>query len=417
MIQNTGSDTMVNLAQAWAEEYAQGRPDGVGRGLRRRLGHRASPRSMNGTVDIANCSREIEPQEIEQAKKNTGKEPQEFIVGYDALAVYVHKDNPIEEITLEQLAEIYGEGGTIDQVVAAGRDDARTARTRSSASAARPTRAPTPTSARPCSARDATSSSARATCTGSKDVVDLVSQDAGRHRLQRHGLRDARGEDAARRRKTGEPAFAPTVENTLNQTYPIARPLFMYTLGEPTGAGEEVPRLDPLRRPARRSSSRAATCPLPNGRRSSRDAAMDPTRTRRSVRDPAAGGQMLAEAARSKLLIRLCGISAILFVFGIFFFVFREGAGFLFHGFNLGEFFTSPEWYPTSQSHVRYGVLALLAGTVSVTALAMAIAVPFGLGAAVFISEFCGPAAEGDAQDHRSSCWRRSRRSSGASSA
>ena len=93
-------------------------------------------------------------------------------------------------------------------------------------------------------------------------------------------------------------------------------------------------------------------------------------------------------------LIRLCGISAILFVFGIFFFVFREGAGFLFRGFDLLEFFTSTEWYPTSQSHVRYGVLALIVGTASVTALAMAIAVPFGIGAAVFVSEFCGPRAK-----------------------
>jgi phosphate transport system permease protein len=92
-------------------------------------------------------------------------------------------------------------------------------------------------------------------------------------------------------------------------------------------------------------------------------------------------------------LIRLCGVSAILFVFGIFFFVFREGAGVLFkHGnFNLRDFFFTTEWYPTSQSHVRYGVLALIAGTASVTVLAMGIAVPFGVGAAIFISEFCGP--------------------------
>lgn len=88
-------------------------------------------------------------------------------------------------------------------------------------------------------------------------------------------------------------------------------------------------------------------------------------------------------------IIRLCGISAILFVFGIFFFVFREGSEFLFTKFKPFEFFTSMEWYPTSQSNVRYGVLALIVGTLSVTVLAMAIAVPFGLGAAVFISEFC----------------------------
>jgi phosphate transport system permease protein len=89
--------------------------------------------------------------------------------------------------------------------------------------------------------------------------------------------------------------------------------------------------------------------------------------------------------------IRVCGISAIIFVFGIFFFVFREGAGFLFNALDWREFFLSPEWYPTSVSNKRYGILALIAGTVSVTVLAMAIAVPFGLGAAIFVSEFCGP--------------------------
>lgn len=89
-------------------------------------------------------------------------------------------------------------------------------------------------------------------------------------------------------------------------------------------------------------------------------------------------------------LIRLCGVSAIIFVFGIFFFVFREGAGLLFHGFKPLEFFTSIEWYPTSRTNVRYGVLALIAGTASVTFLAMLIAVPFGVGAAIYVSEFCG---------------------------
>ncbi len=89
-------------------------------------------------------------------------------------------------------------------------------------------------------------------------------------------------------------------------------------------------------------------------------------------------------------LIRLCGISAILFVFGIFVFVFREGASLLFSGrLSLKEFLFSTGWYPTSMAHVRYGVLALVVGTGSVTVLAMAIAVPFGLGAAIFISEFC----------------------------
>jgi phosphate transport system permease protein len=89
--------------------------------------------------------------------------------------------------------------------------------------------------------------------------------------------------------------------------------------------------------------------------------------------------------------IWICGVSAILFVFAIFFFVFREGAAYLFHGLNFRQFFTSIEWYPSSQSNIRYGALALITGTFSITLLAMSIAVPFGLGAAIYISEFCSP--------------------------
>ena len=92
-----------------------------------------------------------------------------------------------------------------------------------------------------------------------------------------------------------------------------------------------------------------------------------------------------------ELIIRLCGISAKIFVFGIFFFVFREGASFFFTGLDLTEFLTSPEWFPSSVSNKRYGVLALAAGTASVTLLAMCIAVPFGIGAAIYVSEFCSP--------------------------
>jgi len=88
-------------------------------------------------------------------------------------------------------------------------------------------------------------------------------------------------------------------------------------------------------------------------------------------------------------LIRLCGWSAILFVFSIFFFVFREAAPVLFGKLNLIEFFTSTRWQPSSEVRPTYGTLALLVGTLSVTGLAMALAVPLGLGAAVFISEFC----------------------------
>ena len=89
--------------------------------------------------------------------------------------------------------------------------------------------------------------------------------------------------------------------------------------------------------------------------------------------------------------IRLCGWSAIFFVFAIFFFVFREGASFLFGKLDLWEFFTSINWRPDSRVRAQYGALALIAGTASVTLLAAVLAVPAGLGAAIFVSEFCSP--------------------------
>jgi phosphate transport system permease protein len=89
--------------------------------------------------------------------------------------------------------------------------------------------------------------------------------------------------------------------------------------------------------------------------------------------------------------IRLCGWSAILFVFSIFFFVFREGVPMLGGKLNLVEFFTSPNWRPDSELQPQYGILALLIGTIAVTTLAMLLAVPLGLGAAVYVSEFARP--------------------------
>ena len=108
-------------------------------------------------------------------------------------------------------------------------------------------------------------------------------------------------------------------------------------------------------------------------------------------RRPRGGWRVAMDRAEPliELAIKLCGWSSIFFVFAIFFFVFWEAKTALFGGVSLIEFFTSIRWQPTSEVRPEYGILALLVGTVSVTALAMVIAVPLGLGAAVFISEFC----------------------------
>ena len=104
-IENKGSDTMVNLAMVWAERYQQNNPavrisvtgGGSGTGL-------AS--LMNGTVDVANASRQIKSEEIEQAHEK-GFDPIEFAVARDAIAVIVHPQNPINEMTIEEISLIF----------------------------------------------------------------------------------------------------------------------------------------------------------------------------------------------------------------------------------------------------------------------------------------------------------------------
>ena len=107
-----GSDTMVNIAQAWAERYHQLHPEvrvqvlGGGSGV-------GIASLIDGNCDLANSSRTMKGDEIEKATAKHGVKPKGTIVGYDALALYVHKDNPLDTISLEQLAEIYGWDGRI----------------------------------------------------------------------------------------------------------------------------------------------------------------------------------------------------------------------------------------------------------------------------------------------------------------
>ncbi len=95
-------------------------------------------------------------------------------------------------------------------------------------------------------------------------------------------------------------------------------------------------------------------------------------------------GEPLIEAA-----IRFCGWSAILLVLAIFVFVFVEAAPLLGPGFSLVGFFTSTEWYPSMEHDPSFGIVALIVGSVSTMLLAMVLAVPLGLGAAIYVSEFC----------------------------
>ncbi len=234
-IKNKGSDTMVNLAQAWAEMYvgvttsASVEVSGGGSGT-------GVAALINGTVDIANCSRQIKPKELEQATQNTGKIPQEFIVGYDALAVYVHPDVPLDKITIPQLAEIYGEKGTITQWSHLGITHTacpsdkiiRISRQSNSGTYFYFREALLGTD------RDFRIGSLD--LHGSKDVVEVIGRTPCAIGYSGMGYATSHVKMLTVATTTDAPYYAPTLENVLAKTYPIARPLYMYSLGEPIGA-------------------------------------------------------------------------------------------------------------------------------------------------------------------------------------
>jgi phosphate transport system substrate-binding protein len=119
-LQNKGSDTLVNLALAWAESYRLVDPDlsiavtggGTGTGI---------AALINNTVDIANASRQMKADEIASAQAN-GVSPVEFVVAIDALAIAVHPTNPVSQLTIDQLADIFT--GRITNWKAVGGNDA-----------------------------------------------------------------------------------------------------------------------------------------------------------------------------------------------------------------------------------------------------------------------------------------------------
>ncbi len=237
VIQNKGSDTLLNVAQAWAEAYAAVNPNvavavtggGSGTGI---------SAMINGTVDIANASRKMRESEIEAARGN-GVEPIEFIVGYDALAVYLHEDNPIDVLTLGQLKDIYGEGGPATkwsdlgvEVPGCGSDEI--------VLVSRQNNSGTYVYFKEAVLGDDTEYRLGSRdMHGSKDVVDLVENTpcaigySGLAYATEHvGMPCIVAED-------GADCVEPTIATAVDGSYPIARPLMMYTAGRPQGAVRE----------------------------------------------------------------------------------------------------------------------------------------------------------------------------------
>jgi phosphate transport system substrate-binding protein len=230
-IQDKGSDTIVNLALAWAEKYQTSHPQvrisvtggGTGTGL---------SALISNSLDIANASRQIKPEEIDKAKAN-GVNPHEFIIARDAIAVVVNPSNPINQLTIQQISDIYS--GKINNWKEIGGEDRPIVRvSRESNSGTHvyflervlrqgkkddKTLFATDTLLLPSSQGITAEVSENPNAIG-YDGLGYVTSD-----MKVVGVADG----------AGKPYSKPSVETVNNKTYPIARDLYMYTPGEPKG--------------------------------------------------------------------------------------------------------------------------------------------------------------------------------------
>ena len=233
VIQNKGSDTLVNVAQAWAEAYQKVDPNvavavtggGSGTGI---------AAMINGTVDIANASRKMKDKELQQARKQ-GQDPVQHIVGYDALAVYLHKDNPAKSLSLPELAEIYGEDGKTSSWKQIG-IEVPGCKSEKIILVSRQNNSGTYAYFRKTvlgGKRDYKLGTRD--MHGSKDVVDLVEKTPCAIGYSGLAYATEHVKLACISKKPGEACVNPSVATASDGSYPIARPLFMYTNGKPTG--------------------------------------------------------------------------------------------------------------------------------------------------------------------------------------
>ncbi len=233
LIQNKGSDTLVNVAQAWAEQYREINPEvavavsggGSGTGI---------AAMINGTVDIANSSRKMKKRELALARKR-GRDPVEHIVGYDALAIYLHPNNPAKSLTIAQIADIYSRKGKtkkwtdlgLEVPGCKGQQIILVSRQNNSGTYAYFKKA--------VLGKKGKYRMGTLDMHGSKDVVELVEKTpcaigySGLAYATDHIKLPCIAKDA------NSACVMPSVAAASDGSYPIARPLYMYTNGEPKG--------------------------------------------------------------------------------------------------------------------------------------------------------------------------------------
>jgi phosphate transport system substrate-binding protein len=231
-IENRGSDTIVNLALAWAERYHELHPEvrisvsGGGSGI-------GLAALINGTVDIANASRRIKPEEMAHARAR-GIEPVESVIARDAIAVIVHPDNPVTRLTLRQLSDIYS--GRINNWRAVGGEDRPIVRL------SRETNSGTHVYFLETVLRmgdpdgDVFFSPDTLLLPSSEGIVHEVRQNPNAVGYDGLGYVPPDLQVIAVARDAGGPYVLPSVASVNDGSYPVARDMFAYTAGEPRGA-------------------------------------------------------------------------------------------------------------------------------------------------------------------------------------
>lgn len=234
-IENKGSDTIVNLALAWAETFQVKRPDvrisvtggGSGTGI---------AALINGTVDLANASRKIKQEEVAEAQAK-GITPLEHIVARDAIAVIVNPENPVRELTLQQIANIYS--GKITNWMEVGGDD------RPIVKLSRETNSGTHVYFLETVLRlgDSKNKTLFSTDTlllpSSEGIIAEVRQNPNAIGYDGLGYVPHDLIMIAIAKNEGDPFVLPSIATVNDKSYPIARDLYMYTNGEPTGIVKE----------------------------------------------------------------------------------------------------------------------------------------------------------------------------------
>jgi phosphate transport system substrate-binding protein len=227
-----GSDTMVNLAQAWAQAFKQANPGvnisvtGGGSGV-------GIAALLNKTTDIANSSREIKPDEIATGKKN-GVDPVPTKVSLDGIAVAVNPANPVSKLTFKQLSDIY-QGKITDWKDVGGKPGKIVVLSRESNSG---TYSFFLENVIQSEGKDKKYAASALLMPSSQAIVDELAKNPGAIGYFGLGYLSAKVKDIPVSKTGAGPFVKPSIATVQDGSYPISRPLYVYTNGQPTGAAK-----------------------------------------------------------------------------------------------------------------------------------------------------------------------------------